>query len=137
MAARPPRPHVLLSCHHIVTPTVLIRQHRVKDSQRVYIQNGRDGDMFSRPHSLCLLDQASPTSSQGLNSDRCDMSRHDGGHSRPGPENLPDNIPSWLDMESPAENSGTTELADSRSLNHNRRRVTQSAMLALDWIGLL
>ena len=45
--------------------------------------------------------------------------------------------PSWLDMESPAENSGTMELADSRSLNHNRRRVTQSAMLALDWIAIV
>lgn len=64
------------------------------------------------------------------------MSRHDGGHSRPGPENLPDNIPSWVDMESPAENSGTLELADSRSLNHNRR-VTQSAVLALDWVAIV
>lgn len=45
----------------------------------------------------------------------------------------PDSIPSWLDMESPAENAGTMELADSRSLSHNRR-VTQSAVLAL--IGL-
>lgn len=65
------------------------------------------------------------------------MSRHDGGHSRLGPESLPDSIPSWLDMESPAENAGTMELADSRSLSHNRRRVTQSAVLALDWIAIV
>lgn len=73
-----------------------------------------------------------PPPLQGLNSGQRDKSRSDRWHSRPGPENLPYNIPSWLDTENPAESSGTTELTDSRSLNHNRRRVTQSAILALD-----
>ena len=73
-----------------------------------------------------------PPPLQGLNSGQWGKSRSDRGHSRPGPENLPYNIPSWLDIQSPAESSGIMELTDSGSLDHNRRRVTQSAILALD-----
>lgn len=76
-----------------------------------------------------------PPASQGPNSGQQDMSRSDGGHSRPGPENLPEDFPSWLDMDSSEENSGIMELADSKSLNHSRRGVSHSAMLKLDsWL---
>lgn len=110
MAILPPSLHVpLLGCFQIhrleiagkKTPYTKPLTWSERQSQCVFISIGQQRWYVLQ---TSLLGKAFPASLLGTKFWPMGQSRSDGGHSRPGPEN---NLPSWLTVASPAENSGT------------------------------